>query len=208
MQQSLAELLKQGEGEKLDFKQKITSLDKIAKTICSFANTHGGIILVGVKDNRSITGIDPEEEKYMLEQAAQHYCQPQIPLHFEEIEDEDELVVLKVRIDESLEKPHASLNKGGNWQVYIRQRDKSVPAGKNMVRHLHQFASDPSAIELTADKTERKILEYLKIHERITVKDLATLVNFSKRRAQKLLTQMVQKGWLRVFEHEREDYYA
>lgn len=209
MQQSLAELLKQGEGERLDFKQKITSLDKIAKTICSFANTHGGIILVGVKDNRSITGIDPEEEKYMLEQAAHQYCQPLIPLHFEEIEDEDELVVLKVTIEESHHKPHASLNKGGNWQVYIRQRDKSVPAGKNMVRHLHKLPADSSySSEVPSDRNELQILEYLQIHERITVKELARLVNFSTRRAQKLLTQMVQKGQLRLFEHEREDYYA
>ena len=208
MQQSLTDLLKQGEGENLDFKQKITSLDKIAKTICSFANTSGGIILVGVKDNRSIVGIDPEEEKYMLEQAATTYCQPEIPLHFEEIE-EDELVILKVTVDASVHKPHASLNKGGGWQVYIRQRDKSVPAGKNMVKHLQRELSEKSEMPVSApDRNERKILEYLQIHDRITVKDLASLINFSSRRAQRLLTLMVNKGMLRLFEHEREDYYA
>ncbi len=209
MQQILADLLKQGEGETLDFKQKITSCDKIAKTLCSFANTEGGIILVGVKDDRSITGIDPEEEKYMLEQAAQHYCQPAIPLNFEEIEDEEERIVLKVLVAPSSEKPHASLTKSGEWQVYIRQRDKSLPAGKHMIRQLRKGgATKPTAPPAIVDQNEKKLMEYLKINERVTVATLASLLNFSKRRAQRLLLSMVQKGHIRLFEHEREDYFA
>lgn len=209
MQQNLADLLKQGESETLDFKQKITSCDKIAKTLCSFANTHGGIILVGVKDDRTITGIDPEEEKYMLEQAAGHYCQPPIPLEYEEIEEEDELVVLMVVVAPSKEKPHASMTKGGEWQVYIRQRDKSLPAGKHMIRQLKKEVTEdtPDSPPLL-DQNEKKLMDYLKINERITVAGLASLLNFSKRRAQRLLLSMVQKGHIRLFEHEREDYFA
>lgn len=209
MQQNLADLLKQGEGESLDFKQKITSCDKIAKTLCSFANTVGGIILVGVKDDRTITGIDPEEEKYMLEQAALHYCEPAITLEYEEIEEEDELIVLKVYVAPSEQKPHASRTKGGDWKVYIRQRDKSLPAGKHMIRQLRQGPAEavPGAA-LPTDKNEIRLLEYLKTQERITVAELAALFNFSKRRAQRLLLGMVQKGFIRLFEHEKEDYYA
>ena len=209
MQQILADLIKSGESENLDFKQKITSLDKIAKTICSFANTSGGIILVGVKDNRSVTGIDPEEEKFMLEQAASSYCEPSIALDFEEIEWEEDLIVLKVTVAESAVKPHSSMNKAGEWQVYIRQRDKSVPAGKNMVRHLRREPqhSTPKAAP-ALDKYEIHIVAYLQANERITIKQLASEFNFSKRRAQRLLNQMVEKGLLRLFEHEREDYYA
>lgn len=209
MQKSLSELLKPGEGENLDFKQKVTSLFKIAKTICSFANTHGGTLLIGVKDDRTITGIDPEEEKFMLEQAASQYCQPEIPLQFEEIEEEEDFIVLKVTIEESPLKPHSSLNKEGGWQVYIRQYDKSLPAGKSMVRHLRQVSSGTSAsAEQVPDKKETKILDFLIINGRITVKDLEERHNFSNRGARRILTQMVQKGFLRLFEHEKEDYYA
>lgn len=212
MQLNLADLLKEGEGETLDFKQKITSLDKIAKTICSFANTRGGTILVGVTDRRSLMGIDPEEEKYMLLQAAQNFCDPPVNLHFEELEeleDDKEIVILKVSIPESTQKPHASLNRTGQWQVYIRQRDKSVPAGKNMQRHLENEqpkAASDGRIEL--DKNEQKIMDYLRLNERVTVKELAAMINFSTRRAQRLLNQMMNKGLIRLFEHEREDYYA
>lgn len=211
MQRSLPELLKPGEGENLDFKQKITSLHKIAKTICSFANTQGGIILVGVKDDRTITGIDPEEEKYMLEQAATKYCKPEIPLQFEELEEEENLIVLKVSIEESKQKPHASLNKEGQWQVYIRQNDQSVPAGKTMVRHLYHDSPgtslEPGQV-LQPDKKESMVLEFLKKQGRITVKDLEDRLNFSNRGARRILTGMLRKGFIRLFEHEKQDYYA
>ena len=46
-----------GEGDMLDYKQEITSANKIAKTMVSFANHRGGTLLVGVRDNRTIAGI-------------------------------------------------------------------------------------------------------------------------------------------------------
>lgn len=210
MQHNLADLLKQGEGQGLDFKQKINSWNKIAKTISSFANTTGGIILVGVTDKRSLVGIDPEEEKYMLEEAALHYCKPPVTLQFEEIEEiEEEKIILKVSIAESLQKPHASLTNAGQWQVYIRQGDKSVPAGKNMIRLLSiEQASEQTSMAILPDKNEQRVLQHLEVYEGITVKKLALLINFSERRALRLLRQMVSKGLIRLFEHEDEDFYA
>ncbi|WP_017731692.1 ATP-binding protein [Nafulsella turpanensis] len=206
MQHNLADLLKQREGESLDFKQKISSCDKIAKTLCSFANTNGGIILVGVRDDRTVSGIDPEEEKFMLEQAALHFCQPPIKLQYEEVEDEDERTVLIVMVAQSMEKPHASLNKGGAWQVYTRLNDKSLPAGKHSIRQMEKQPLIPSAPHL--NKNENAILSYLKEHEKITAKELAHLINFSRRRAERLLTDMSGRGLIRLFEHEQENYYA
>ncbi|MDG1720248.1 MAG: ATP-binding protein [Bacteroidia bacterium] len=63
-----------GEGETLDYKQEISSASKIAKTMVSFANHKGGVLLVGVRDNRSIAGIRSEDEKYMLDLASSFYC--------------------------------------------------------------------------------------------------------------------------------------
>ena len=208
MQTNLPELLRLREGEQLDFKQRISSTEKIAKTICAFANTSGGILLVGVKDDRTVTGIDPEEEKFMLSQAATEYCQPAIPLHFEEIEHEDDIIVLAVHIEESPHKPHSSLNNQGEWQVYVRQRDKSIPAGKQQIKRMQQGLGTPPEPMLALNKYEKSILEYVEIHERITAKQLMIMLNFSKRRAQRLLQEMVEKSLLRQYEHEREDYYA
>ena len=63
-----------------DFKFEISDARKIARSISAFANTEGGRLLVGVKDNGKIAGIRSEEEIYMIEAAASMYCQPQVEI--------------------------------------------------------------------------------------------------------------------------------
>ena len=63
---AVRKMLDSGESEFLDFKKEITSVHKIAKTISSFANCNGGKLLIGVNDDRTVCGIIPEEEKFIL----------------------------------------------------------------------------------------------------------------------------------------------
>lgn len=206
MQTKLAELLKRREDATLDFKQTISSLDKIAKSICAFANTRGGTLLIGVKDDRSIFGIDPEEEKYMLEEAAQHFCDPPVPLSYEEVEEEEQTVLI-VEVPESPYKPHAFLDKAGEWQVYVRQADRCIPASKAIIKQLEQQDTKTEQ-EAPANKQEKQVLNFIQEKERITVSELEKLLNYSRRRAQRLLTQMESRGLIRLFDHEGTAYYA
>src|SRR5690606_16999064 len=101
----------------------------------------GGKLLIGVCDNKTIAGVDPEEEKHMLKQAAEFYCNPPVALSFQEEEiEEEEKIVLIVNIDESSCKPHLAKQKNGSWACYVRVKDKSVPAGKTLLKQLqNQF---------------------------------------------------------------------
>lgn len=206
----LKKLIHRGEGEQLDFKQKITDPYKIAKTISSFANTRGGKILVGVRDDKTIMGVDPEEEKYTLETAAQFYCDPPITLNFREVEDEEEEVtVLEVTIPESKEKPHFVRNKNEQRLVYIRQRDKSIPAGKTMIDLMRKGELPEASIDLThLDHNERKLLLFLERHERVTLKQFMQIVNISRRRALRILHHLTREGAVRMHEQEKEPYYT
>lgn len=208
MQKNLPELLRLKEGEQLDFKQRISSKEKIAKTICAFANTRGGWLLIGVKDDRTVSGIDPEEEKFMLHQAVHEYCQPQVPLFFEELEDDEQRTVLLVEVPESLHKPHACLTQGGHWQVYVRQRDKSIPADKLLSRRIARGLDQPASPETALTKYESAVKQYIELHEKITCKQLMVLLNFSRRRAQRMLIDMVEKGLIRQYNQKHEDYFA
>ena len=55
-------LIEDGEHEQQDFKFKISDARKIARSISAFANHSGGCLLVGVKDNGKVVGIECEEE--------------------------------------------------------------------------------------------------------------------------------------------------
>lgn len=200
-----------GEGEQVDFKQTITQPHKIAKTITSFANTKGGKILVGVRDDKTIVGVDPEEEKYILETAADFYCDPPVKLTFEEEEDDDsEKTILVVTIEESDHKPHFVKDKNANRQVYIRQHDKSLPASKTMIDLMRKGAlpSSPQHEKFLPDHNQKKLMSYLNQHEKITLKQFMQIVNISKRRANRILYDLTLQGLIRIHQHEKEAYYT
>lgn len=207
----IEKLILQREGEVLDFKQSITSLPKIAKTIVSFANTNGGKIIVGIRDDRSVAGIDPEEEKYMLNQAADFYSDPPVPISYEEEEIEDEGImktVLIASIEESSEKPHLAKTSRQEWIAYVRVKDQSLPAGKTQTRVLSKVSA-PTAFDTTAlSKHEKALLTYLDVKDRITLIQFMKLKNFSKRRALRMLTDLVSGGFIRIHEHEKEPFYT
>ncbi|MCK7530152.1 MAG: ATP-binding protein [Marinilabiliales bacterium] len=74
-------LIQLGENQRLDFKFEISDAKKMARTFSAFANTDGGKLLIGVKDNGRITGIRSEEEIYMAESSAHLYCKPAVEYH-------------------------------------------------------------------------------------------------------------------------------
>lgn len=203
--------LKKGEGEQVEFKQTLNNEFKIAKTICSLANTNGGVLLIGVKDNKTITGVDPEEEKYFLLKAAEFHCRPPIPLKIEEVfvidekDDQKEKVVLKVTIKKSSLKPHYAENKKGKWIPYMRQQDKTLLAGDKAVSTMGK--NDENDISSAYTKNEKRLLSFLEENEKITLKTYSDLVNISLRRARRELNNALDKGIIRVLEHEKEDYY-
>src|SRR5688500_8011815 len=101
----LKNLIAEGEGQQLDFKYHISSASKIAKSLVAFANTDGGRLLIGVKDNGKIIGIESEEEIYMIELAAESYCDPPVTIEITDWKS-DGKTVLEVYVPPSKEKPH------------------------------------------------------------------------------------------------------
>ena len=76
--QQLLNLIKQGEGQNLEFQEKPKQKDKegIGKTICAFANTNDGIILIGVSDDYKTVGTSKKTESQIANVA--HTCKPSI----------------------------------------------------------------------------------------------------------------------------------
>ena len=58
----LIDKLKQPEGRKLEFKEKLSTRSELAKTVIAFANDAGGELYFGVKDaSREIVGVNEED---------------------------------------------------------------------------------------------------------------------------------------------------
>ncbi|WP_187261484.1 RNA-binding domain-containing protein [Pontibacter beigongshangensis] len=202
----LQRLILQGESDRLDFKQRVTQPDKIARTLVSFANTRGGRVLVGVKDNGTISGVDPEEEKYTLQLAADFYCDPPVLLQYEEVEIEKD-IVLVVTIPESGQKPHLAKVKENDWRGYIRVKDTSVQTSKLVHKALQQEEPRPFE-QVPLDRHELTVLTFLHANPRITLRQFMKLANLSERRAYRILVKLVIHGYLRLHDKEKEAYYT
>ncbi len=199
-------LVKTGEGSYLEFKRTISSPEKVAREIAAFANTRGGILLIGVNDNKSVVGVESfYEEEMALEKALDYYCQPPVDADIEILPYyERELII--VRIPEAERKPVA-VDADGKRTVYIRDKDKSVQASKEVAAVLRNSTSS-SGIKFEYGPNEQRLFRYLGEYDRITVTEFANLVNISQRRASRVLTNLVSAGVLRLFTHEKQEFFT
>ena len=82
----LKEYIAQGEHQQQDFKYKIDDASKLARSVSAFANTDGGRLLIGVRDDGSVHGVRSEEEIFMMHAAARQYCSPVPTIQFETLQ--------------------------------------------------------------------------------------------------------------------------
>lgn len=72
-------LIYQGEGLELEFKESYQSLSRsVYETICAFLNRKGGYILLGVSDNGEIKGIDENTIETQLDTLARDMNNPHL----------------------------------------------------------------------------------------------------------------------------------
>jgi len=204
---NIRKLILEGEGVTQDFKKRITSCEKIARTMVSFANNKGGRLLVGISDDGTISGLKSEdEEKYMITRAAHFFCKPALEPVFEEIYIDDK-VVLVAEIKKSEIKPHYALGEDKKWWVYIRVNDKSVLASKIVVDVLKR-ENNEHGVFLEYSLKEKALLEYLDKNERITSKEFSLMLNLSRRITHRILVNLVLSGVIKLHTTEKEEYYT
>lgn len=202
----ILQLITRGESEVLDFKKTISSAAKIAKTLSAFSNHKGGRLLIGVNDNKTISGVRSEDEKYMLDMAAGFYCKPEVKLTIHEWELGGK-TVLEAIVPEAPNKPVYSKDEDGKWWAHIRVKDQSLLASKVVVDVLKREAKKEGTL-ITYTKHEQSLLHYLGDNPKITIKELCKLLNISRWRAQKMLVNLVSAGVVRNHTTEKEEFYT
>src|SRR3989338_4452236 len=61
--EELLKLIKGGETQEVEFKESFQSNQDISKIICSFANTDGGFLFLGISKNGEIKGVKGDLDK-------------------------------------------------------------------------------------------------------------------------------------------------
>ncbi len=199
-------MILEGEGEKLDFKQEVSSYYKIAKTLCAFANHKGGTLLIGVKDNGKILGIDPEEEKHMIHYAAEKICKPEIPI-VTSVSLVNGKSVLEVVTAKGKDKPYYAKDESGKWWAYIRKSDQTLLAGTVLLEMMKKSSSDEGTTIKFSEK-QKELLLYIEKNGRITLREYVKHMGIKRRQAINILSQLASLRIIRVHSDEREDYFT
>lgn len=204
----LLQWIDQGEGKTLEFKMQITHLSKIAKTICGFANTKGGTIVVGITDDGEIVGvIDLKKTQSKLQQAAM-MCEVPISIHFDTLEVEPHVSVLAAYVPRSPDAPHHIIDSKGQKRAYVRTGDQTMIASPIVKKSIQNAPPENTSNYVHLDPKEQALLKYLEAYHKITLKRYMHLLNLSKRRAKRFLVNLTLEGWIREIETSGENYFV
>lgn len=205
MSRYIKKLIESGEGQKLDFKYEISDSKKIARTFVAFANSEGGKLLIGVKDNGVISGIRSDEEFHMVRAAADLYCRPKIKFS-EKTWHIDKKTIMEVSIPKSTKSPHYAPDKNGKWLAWVRIDDQTLQANDILVEVWKQKKSK-KGIFIKYTEKEKALLEYLSRNESITISKFCRLSNLSRRNAKKILIDLISVGVIDIVIKEKAVLY-
>ena len=185
----LYKLIDEGEHQKQDFKFCINDSKKIAKSLVAFANTDGGRLLIGVKDNGRIAGIKSDEEFYMIESAAKIYSKPAINFLTKQWHI-DGKTVLEIQIEPSNKKPHFAKDENDKWLAYIRSADENILAHKIQIE-VWKKQNSKTGIHFSYSDDEKILIEYLQKHNSISFSKFIRLAHVSRKKAEEILSNFV-----------------
>lgn len=186
--QTLKSIIREGEHQQQDFKFRIDDSRKIARTLSAFANTDGGRLLIGVKDNGKITGIDPTEEIHMIDAAADMYCSPKLVFE-SRVWQEDMRLVLEIIVPKG-EEIVRSPDEEGKWRVYVRRADHTLLANKILLGVWKAQKRAHSRPEKFGEE-ESGLLQLISEHSPVTLSRLYRLSSLPKNRVDHLLILFV-----------------
>ena len=201
----IQKLIEEGEHQMLDFKFEISDSKRIARSLAAFANTDGGRLLVGVKDNGAIAGIRSDEEIHMIQAAAEMYCRPQVLYTTEEWEINGK-TILEVIIPKDKQNKHKAPDNQGIYKIFVRVKDENLAADPVLLRvwKSNKFAK-PAKISFT--KTESLLLHFLSDNQQITLSEFQEIAHINKRKAEAILADFILVGTIKIIQTSQKTYF-
>jgi ATP-dependent DNA helicase RecG len=111
----IRQLIAQGEGNTIEFKESLPVPAELAKAMVAFANTDGGWLLVGVTDRGDVRGVTfGDREAQLVLNVARNNCVPHLQPTTETVELDDKTVAV-IRVERGRQKPYQA-----NERIYVR----------------------------------------------------------------------------------------
>lgn len=154
----IIKLIKLKESQTLEFKRDTSSLDSILKSVIAFANTVGGILLIGVEDDGIIVGVtDSSKIQEQLANSIAHRIKPQILPDINVVEIKNKSVIV-IQV-EHVPAPYYLENKGEGNGVYYRLGNTNRLASKEIIAEMKRASHHPFFDRTPCDHATEKDLD-------------------------------------------------
>lgn len=206
MSNYIQNLIKEGEHQMLDFKFEISDSRKIARSLVAFANTDGGRLLIGVKDNGNISGIRSEEEKHMIQTASDLFCKPKVAFEAKEWVVNGK-TVLEIYVPKSKYHKHKAPDHNNIYKVYIRVKDQNIIANRILLK-IWKYENNKQSVKVTFTDAEKFFLKYLNVNDRITIDEFVEKAEIGKKEAEQILVNFTLINLVKIEITEKDVFFT
>jgi len=189
MELYLRKLIAGGENQHLDFKYCVSDSRKIARTLTAFANSEGGRLLIGVRDNGSIAGVRSDEEYYMVETASHLYCRPEISFTVKQ-HTTDGKTILEIEVKKGDKRPYQAKDETGKWLAYFRNNDQNLVANRVLLQ-VWRKEEKPKGVMVKFSKAENMLMEHLQNNGSVTLSGFRKIARIPAHRAEAILANLI-----------------
>lgn len=178
----LVQLLMRPEGKTLEFKRDLSSPEPLLRTIVSFANTAGGVILLGVEDKtRRVRGVaDPMALEERVANLVSDTIRPRLVPDIEVLSYRKAHVVA-IAVWPSPARPHHLVRDGTERGTYVRVGSTNRRADESLIAEMARFARGESFDERPAPEFNSDVIDFKAASEsfapvrKLARRDLETL---------------------------------
>jgi hypothetical protein len=192
--EELTRRIAEGEGKTLEFKRGLPGDAKLARTLAAFANTRGGLLLIGIGDRGERYGAPrPRETLAEVRRVAREAVEPPLELQGGIVTLDGERIVW-CSVPLSPARPHASLDAEGERELVVRVGSSNRRASEATLKALRAQVAGGSSL----DVLERSILAWLaargKSEHGATLEEFVRARNIGRQRARRAFTRLELGG--------------
>ncbi len=162
--QALKRLVRRGEDSRQQFKADVRNAESLASELAAFANTDGGVLLLGVADDGTIPGLktaDVSRINQLISNAASQLVRSPLSVKTENVAVGKGRIAIVLSVPKGIDKPYFDKN----GVIWLKSgSDKRRVNSKEELRRLFQFTDQFHADELPT-KTGVEHLDKLRFRD-------------------------------------------